>query len=61
MDLATITWIDFVLAALFVLVGWLAWAAHRRYSRLKHKYDLLQQRYEKAERQLTTLWAPKNT
>jgi hypothetical protein len=55
------TWINFLLAGLFLLAGTLALNIYRRYRQLQRKHVLLQQRYEKAERQLTTLWAPRNS
>ena len=53
------TWLDFLLGALFLTASGLAFVAQRRYRQLQRKYKALQQHYEKAEAQLSTLWASK--
>ncbi|MCC3155528.1 hypothetical protein Q3A66_16040 [Hymenobacter sp. BT770] len=53
------TWLEAILGVLFVVSSGLAVAAQRRYLALQRKHKVLQRLYDKAEQQLSTLWASK--
>lgn len=53
------TWPEAVLSVLLLLTSGLTLAAHRRYLALQRKHKMLQRHYERAEQQLSTLWANK--
>lgn len=53
------TCLDTILGAFFLLAAGLAIGAHRRYLVLQRKHKLLQRLYDKAEQQLSSLWANK--
>ena len=54
------TVLEVVLCLLFLGTGVLAASLYRRYLALQHKHKILQRLYDKAEQQLSTLWANKN-
>lgn len=53
------TWLNLVLCGLLLTTSGLAVAAHRRYLALLRKHKTLQRLYNKAEQQLSSLWASK--
>ena len=53
------TLLEAVLGVLLLLTAGLSVALQRRYLALQRKYKLLQRLYDKAEQQLSTLWANK--
>lgn len=50
-------WLTAVLGGLLLVVSAVAVAAQRRYLALQRKHKALQRLYDKAEQQLSTLWA----
>lgn len=53
------TWLEAVLGVLLLVACGLAVAAQRRFLTLQRKHKVLQRLYDKAEQQLSTLWASK--
>lgn len=54
------TWLEAVLCVLVLTASSLAVTAQRRYLALRRKHKALQRLHDRAEQQLSTLWASKN-
>ena len=52
-------WLNLILGGLLLTTSALAVAAQRRYTVLQRKHKVLQRLYDRAEQQLSTLWATK--
>ena len=53
------TWLNLILVGLVLTAGGVAVVARRRYLALQRKHQILQRLYDRAEQQLSTLWAGK--